>query len=80
METIIEKISTIVEDAFAQCGYDKKYGKAGISNRPDLCQFQCNGSLASAKEYHKAPIAIANEVCEKLMGNSAFSKVEALPP
>jgi len=80
METIIEKISTIVEDAFEQCGYDRKYGKAGISNRPDLCQFQCNGSLASAKEYHKAPIAIANEVCEKLSANSSFSKVEAVAP
>ena len=80
METIIEKISTIVEDAFEQCGYDRKYGKAGISNRPDLCQFQCNGSLASAKEYHKAPIAIANEVCEKLSANSSISKVEAVAP
>ncbi len=80
METIIEKISKTVEEAFSQCGYDKKYGKTGISNRPDLCQFQCNGSLASAKEYHKAPIAIANEVCEKLAGNPAFSKVEAVAP
>ena len=51
-----------------------------ISNRPDLCEYQCNGAMAGAKTYHKAPIMIANDVAEKLAGNGAFSEVAAVNP
>ncbi len=80
MENLLELISAQVRSAFAECGYDEKLGGATISNRPDLCEYQCNGAMAGAKLYHKAPIAIANEVAEKLMGNPAFEKVEAVAP
>ncbi|MCR5590112.1 MAG: arginine--tRNA ligase [Lachnospiraceae bacterium] len=80
MKTILEQISVIAADAFEQAGYDRSYGKAGVSNRPDLCEFQCNGAMAGAKEYHKAPIKIAEEVAEKLAGNPAFSEVGAVAP
>lgn len=80
MNTIIDQISMIVSDAFEQAGYDRSYGKVTISNRPDLCEYQCNGAMAGAKAYHKAPIMIANEVAEKLQGNVAFSEVNAVAP
>lgn len=80
MKTILEQISAIVSDAFEAAGYDKSYGKVGFSNRPDLCEFQCNGAMAGAKAYHKAPIMIANEVCEKLSSNAAFNEVSAVNP
>ena len=80
MKTITDIISEKLKKIFAECGYDEKYGTAGISNRPDLCQFQCNGCMAAAKEYKKAPIAIAGEIAEKLAADPYFSKVEACPP
>ncbi len=80
MKTIIEQISEIVAKGFAAAGYDASYGKVTLSNRPDLCEFQCNGAMAGAKAYHKAPIAIAQEVAEKLSGESAFEEVSAAPP
>ena len=80
MKTIIEKISEIVEKAFETCGYDSSYGRVTVSNRPDLCEFQCNGAMASAKVYHKPPIAIAQEVAEKLSTDGAFAKVDAVAP
>ncbi|MBP5159124.1 MAG: arginine--tRNA ligase [Lachnospiraceae bacterium] len=80
MEKIIELIEKTVKQAFAACGYDEKLGNCTISNRPDLCQYQCNGALAAAKLYKKAPIAIAQEVAEKLEGNRLFSKVGAVAP
>jgi len=80
MKTILEQISDIVERGFEQAGYDGSYGKVGISNRPDLCEFQCNGAMAGAKAYHKAPIAIANEVAEKLANDPAFSEISAVAP
>ena len=80
MNTILEQLSCIVAKGFEDCGYDASYGKVGVSNRPDLCEYQCNGAMAGAKAYHKAPIAIAQEVCEKLSGEPAFSAVSAVAP
>ena len=80
MKTILDSITEIVGEAFKSAGYDKKYGKVGISNRPDLCEYQCNGALAGAKEYHKAPVMIAKEVAEQLCSNDAFESVEAVNP
>ncbi len=80
MKKILDKISDILSDAFVSCGYDAKYGKAGISNRQDLCQFQCNGAMAAAKAYGKAPFVIGDEVAAKLAGNEAFKSVECVKP
>ena len=49
METIIEKIEDIVKEGFNACGYDEKYARVTVSNRPDLCEYQCNGAMAAAK-------------------------------
>ena len=62
MEKLIDQISARLAAAFEAAGYDPSYGRAAVSNRPDLCEYQCNGALAAAKVYHKAPLAIANEV------------------
>lgn len=80
MKTFLEQITQIVSKAFEEAGYDGSYGKVGLSNRPDLCEFQCNGAMAGAKAYHKAPIMIAQETQEILAKNKAFSKVEAVNP
>ncbi|MBQ8490832.1 MAG: arginine--tRNA ligase [Pseudobutyrivibrio sp.] len=80
MKEILQQIKEEVVKGFAACGFDEKYAMVTLSNRPDLCQFQCNGAMAAAKEYKKAPIAIANEVVEKLAENAMFSKCEACPP
>jgi len=55
-------LSQTLSAAFEKCGYDPKYGDVTVSNRPDLCQFQCNGAMAAAKAYKKPPSAIASEV------------------
>lgn len=80
MKKFLECISEICEQAFTACGYDAKYARVTVSNRPDLCEYQCNGAMAAAKEYKKAPFVIAGEVVEKLKDNAAFSKIEAVGP
>ncbi|MCR5154238.1 MAG: arginine--tRNA ligase [Lachnospiraceae bacterium] len=79
MNTLLTLIGNEMKKAFASCGYDEKFAQATVSNRPDLCQFQCNGAMAAAKEYHKAPIMIANDVVAKV-DKAMFSKVEAVAP
>ena len=80
MKKILDLISEQVTAAFVQAGYDEKYGKVTISNRPDLCEYQCNGALAAAKQYHKAPIMIAKDVAAILEKQDMFSQVEAVAP
>ena len=80
MKKLIDLISEELRAAFAECGYEERFGNASVSNRPDLCQYQCNGAMAAAKQYKKAPIMIANELVEKLNGCSMFAKIEAVMP
>lgn len=80
MKKVIEILQEELSAAFEKAGYDKKYAKVGVSNRPDLCQYQCNGALAAAKEYHKAPIQMANEVVEFLKDSESFKEIAAQAP
>ncbi len=80
MKKILDLISGEVAAAFAACGYDAGYGKAVPSDRPDLCEYQCNGALAAAKAYRTAPFIIAEKVAEKLSGNPMFSMAESVKP
>ena len=75
-----EILSAKVSSAFAECGYDEKLGAVSISDRPELCQFQCNGAFAGAKLYKKAPVMIAKDVCGALLKDSAVAKAEAVAP
>lgn len=80
METILDIITNEVKKGFSSLGYEESYGRVTISNRPDLCEYQCNGALAAAKAYKKAPFLIAEEVAETLKGNKVFSSVEWVKP
>ncbi|MBP1572185.1 MAG: arginine--tRNA ligase [Oscillospiraceae bacterium] len=80
MKTITAILTGIVSEAFEKCGYDAKLGNVIVSDRLDLCQFQCNGAFQGAKLYRKAPIIIAKEVAQVLSENPVFAKVEAVNP
>ena len=80
MSTVKNRLTEIVKAAFAECGYDESLGVVTFSDRPDLCQFQCNGALTGAKLHRKAPIMIANDVLARLSGNEIFASVTVAPP
>ena len=80
MEKIIDLISNRVSRAFEAAGYDAALGQVTVSNRPDLCQYQCNGAMAGAKQYHKAPFMIAQAVVDQMAGDEMFAKVEMVKP
>ena len=79
MEKILDKISAKMSAAFASAGFDPSFGRVTVSNRPDLCEFQCNGALAAAKIYHKAPIQIA-EAAAACLDSADFDMIEAVKP
>ncbi|MFI3177049.1 MAG: arginine--tRNA ligase [Eubacteriales bacterium] len=80
MEKLIDLVTSEMQRAFGQAGYEESLGKVTLSNRPDLCEFQCNGAMAGAKQYKKAPMVIAGEVAEFLQDNEVFFEVVAVPP
>ncbi|MGB4659243.1 MAG: arginine--tRNA ligase [Mobilitalea sp.] len=80
MKTIIELITEEVKNAFVQKGYEEKYGNVTVSNRPDLCQYQCNGAMAAAKQLKTAPIKIAQEIADSLQADRNFKEVSAIMP
>lgn len=80
MKKLMDQISAEVQTAFKEQGYAPNYGRVTLSNRPDLCEFQCNGALAAAKEYHCAPIQIAEKVAQALAGQEIFALAEAVKP
>jgi len=80
MKKILDLITEEVTKAFTACGYDEKYAKVTLSNRPDLCEYQCNGAMAAAKEYHLAPFLISDKVAEELSSCEMFSLVDSVKP
>lgn len=80
MKKIMELIAEELERAFEAAGYDRSYAKVTLSNRPDLCEYQCNGAMAGAKTYKKAPIMIANDVVERVKDAACFEEVTAVNP
>lgn len=80
MKGIIDVLQEEMQEAFKQAGYDGKYAKVTLSNRPDLCQYQCNGALAMAKEYHKAPIQMAEQIVTILQEKEIFGETTAQAP
>ena len=80
MRKILDLITDEMVKAFEAAGLDAKYAKVTLSNRPDLCEYQCNGAMAAAKEYKKVPIMIAEEVVAQLKDNAMFESVEAVKP
>lgn len=80
MRKILDLITDEMVKAFEAAGLDAKYAKVTVSNRPDLCEYQCNGAMAAAKEYKKAPIMIAEEVVAQLKDNTMLESVEAVKP
>lgn len=80
MKKIADILTFELEAAFEKAGYDKQYAKITLSNRPDLCEYQCNGAMAAAKAYKKAPIMIANDVVEVLKESACIEQVEAVNP
>ncbi len=86
MEQFLNQISKEMASAFEAAGYDGSLGRVTVSNRPDLCEYQCNGAMAGAKRYRKAPFMIAEDVAKALAeknegaGSSVFSKAEVVKP
>ena len=80
MEKLMELMDQELSKAFEKAGYDPSYGKVTVSNRPDLCEFQCNGAMAGAKAYKKAPFMIADDVVAMLGKDTIFSKAEVVKP
>ena len=79
MKKILDIITAKMQAAFEEAGYDASFGRVTVSNRPDLCEYQCNGALAAAKQYKCAPIQIANAVAEKLHAED-YSMIQAVMP
>lgn len=80
MKRFLDVVSEEMMAAFKAAGYDEKMGRVTLSNRPDLCEYQCNGAMAGAKVYHKAPIMIAQDVAGKCTDSQVFASVEAVAP
>ena len=80
MKKLLDNITAEVTKAFVEAGYEEKFGKVTLSNRPDLCEFQCNGAMAAAKQYKKAPFMIADDVAARLQDVEMFASVESVKP
>ena len=80
MKKLMELMAEELASAFEKAGYDPEYGKVTVSNRPDLCEYQCNGAMAGAKAYKKAPFMIADDVVAFLKDSNIFSVVEVVRP
>ncbi len=78
--SLLSDLSTLVGDAFAEIGLDPSLGAVVVSQRPELAQFQCNGSMAAAKAAKRSPRDIANDVVVTIQANPMIGRVEVAGP
>ncbi len=80
---VIEKLKNILNIAFKDAGFECDC-EVIESNRPELCNYQCDSSFKLAKIYKTAPMAIGNKVVEELKKldnfNNYFEKAEFANP
>ena len=78
---ILENIITNVTNSL---GYTVDNMTVIKSNRPDLCDYQCDQVFKLAKQYHKNPMEIGEEITHKINElenfNDYFEKVEFVRP
>ncbi|MBM3263374.1 MAG: arginine--tRNA ligase [candidate division Zixibacteria bacterium] len=80
MASLTEKLTILLSEAFSVSGYDPGYGVVEVSNRPDLCQFQCNGALSAAKRYGTSPRQIAERVVAATGSKDIFLEMALAGP
>ena len=80
MKKIIDLVADELAEAFEKAGYDRSYAKVTLSKRRDLCECQCNGAMAGAKAYKKAPIMIAQAMAATLKESRSIEEVHAVKP
>ena len=80
MKDLQNELSAVLAKAFEAAGYDPALAVVRPSDRPDLCEYQCNGAMAGAKLYHKAPFMIAEDVLSHLPENDVIGRAEVVKP
>ena len=78
--SIFRDLSSVFGDAFASLGLAREFGEVGVSQRPELAQFQCNGALPAAKPAGRNPRELAEEVIAAVADTSAFSDLSIAGP
>ena len=67
---LVLKINEIIKEL----GYDEA-PEVSVSNRPDISDYQYNGAFKLARNMHKSPMIIADEIVSKLKDNDMFKEV-----
>ena len=80
MKQLIDLLTEEMKAAFEAAGYDSSYARVTLSNRPDLCEYQCNGAMAGARTYKKAPLQIAQDVVSRIGQGGCILSAEAVKP
>ena len=81
MKKIIDFVEEELSAAFEKAGYDRELAKVTLSNRPDLCEYQCNGAMAGAKALKQSPRAVAQAVVDHMdLEGSYFQNLEIAGP
>ena len=68
-----QEISQILKEIINKEGYEIEEVTISKSNRPDLCEYQCNDIFKIAKENKKNPIEIGEELVKKINESENFN-------
>lgn len=80
---ILEILSNVLTNVAKNLGYNETL-RVINSNRPDLCDYQCDEVFKLSKIYHKSPLEIGEELVSKIKEidnfNDYFNNVEFCKP
>ncbi|MGN1201132.1 MAG: arginine--tRNA ligase [Candidatus Caccovivens sp.] len=76
---IKSEITNLLCDACKDLGFETENLSVVFSNRPELCDYQCNYAMLVAKKMGQKPIDVANVVVEKLNEAKGYEFSACMP-
>ncbi len=80
METFIKEEEKYIKNKLEELGYKVKEVTLNVSSRPELGDYQYNGVMGLAKEYHKNPREIAEELVKTIKKDDRYKNIDLAGP
>lgn len=80
MSSFIEKQEEYLKKKINECGYEVNEVVLNVSSRPEFGDYQYNGVMSLAKEHHKNPREIANEIVEVIKKDNKYHDINVAGP
>lgn len=80
MSIFLKEQEKYIKDILKELNYEVEEVTLNVSSRPEFGDYQYNGVMGLAKEYHKNPREIAEEIVERIKKDNVYKDINVAGP